>query len=181
MKRNPQSRQIIGRFTVAGFLAAIATCSMASQDVPLIMQVPAGNYVAWNAAAEGVVTYSCVQSQVSDTQQLWTISSAKATLGKAADTQHGTYTSPPETWSAADGSSVTGMQLLSVSAQNGELEDQLVIANPADGVGLLSRVTYIQRLVQAGGGVPAAACNTASLGQTVDVPYQAQYVFWKPN
>jgi hypothetical protein len=181
MKRNLQSRQIIGRITVAGFLAAAATCSFASQNVPLIMQVPAGNYVAWDTPAEGVVTYACVQSQDVAGKQLWAVSSAKATLGQGNATQNGTYTSPPETWTAADGSSVTGMQLLSVSADSARLSDQLVIANPADGAGLLSRVTYIQRFIKSGGEVPTRPCNVVALGQKVEVPYQANYVFWKPN
>lgn len=182
MKRSLQSRHVMGRFTVAGCLAVAATCAVASsQSVPELMQVPAGNYVAWRAAAEGVVTYACVQSPADATKQLWAISSAKATLGKKGDAQTGTYKSPPETWTSSDGSSVKGMQVLRTPAGTDRLFDQLVIANPASGAGSLSNVTYIQRLVQSGGAAPTAACNVASLGQRVDVPYQALYVFWNPN
>lgn len=181
MKRSLQFRHVISRFTVAGCLAVAATCAVASESVPVLMQVPAGNYVAWRAAADGVVTYDCVQSQADTSKQVWTISSAKAKLGQEGDAQRGVYKSPPETWTAADGSSVTGMQVLRVPAGADRLNDQLVIANPANGAGLLSSVTYIQRLVQAGGAAPTAACDVASLGKRVDVPYQALYVFWNPN
>lgn len=181
MKRSLQSRRMIGRFAVAGCLASAATCTVASQSVPVIMQVPAGNYVAWRAAAQGVLTYRCAQSQADASKQVWTIAKAKATLGQPGDAQSGAYTSPPETWTAADGSSLTGMQIVRVDAGQDRLYDQLVIANPADGAGVLSGVTYIQRLVQAGGAAPAAACDLAKVGQQVEVPYQALYVFWKPN
>jgi len=40
--------------------------------------------------------------------------------------------------------------------------------------------TFIQRIHTAGGHVPAAAdCNAATAGNVVEVPYTADYVFWK--
>lgn len=181
MNCSHQFRRVIGRVMVAGSLAAAATCAAASQGIPEIMQVPAGNYVSWRAPAQGDVTYSCVQSQADTSKQVWVVSAAKATLGGADDAQRGTYTSPPETWSAADGSAVTGMNVVRAYTGADRLNDQLVIANPAEGAGTLSGVTYIQRLVQAGGAAPSAACTSAELGKQVTVPYEALYVFWKPN
>lgn len=177
MKSSSQRRHFVCLSLVAGCLAAGA--AVAADSVPVLMQVPAGNYVAWRAAAEGVVTYVCQQSASVPSVPVWAIQGAKATL--AGDNQQANYTSPPETWRAADGSSLTGMQVVSVNVGAPRLPDQLVMANPARGAGMLSGVTYIQRLVQAGGGVPAEACDAATLGKKVDKPYQASYVFWKPN
>jgi hypothetical protein len=177
MKSSSQRRHLARLSLVAGCLAAAG--AMASDSVPAIMQVPAGNYVAWRAAAEGTVTYVCQQSSNIPPQVEWAIQSAKATLN--GDNQQGSYWGPPETWRAADGSSLTGMSIVRVDVGAGRLADQLVMANPSGAAGMLSGVTYIQRLVQSGGGGPQARCDSAALGQQVTVPYQALYVFWKPN
>lgn len=177
MKSSSQRRYLARLSLVAGCFAAAGV--MASDSVPAIMQVPAGNYVAWRAAAEGTVTYVCHQSANIPPQRVWTIESAKATL--SGDNQQGRYTSPPETWHAADGSWLTGMSVVRVDDGAGRLADQLVMANPAGAAGVLSGVTYIQRLVKSGGGAPDSACDNAALGKQVTVPYQALYVFWKPN
>ncbi|MVW77713.1 DUF3455 domain-containing protein [Bordetella sp. 02P26C-1] len=177
MKSSSQRRQLARLSLVAGCLAAAG--AMAADSVPAIMQVPAGNYVAWRASAEGTVTYVCHQSSDIPPQLAWTIESAKATLN--GDNQQGRYTSPPETWRAADGSWLTGMSVVRVDDGAGRLADQLVMANPSGAAGMLSGVTYIQRLVQSGGGAPDSVCDSAALGKQVTVPYQALYVFWKPN
>ena len=40
--------------------------------------------------------------------------------------------------------------------------------------------TFIQRIHTAGGLTPPAAdCNAATAGKVVEVPYTAEYVFWK--
>ena len=73
----------------------------------------------------------------------------------------------PPTWqSLADGSLVKGKKLQSV-AQTGTIPWLLLkgtATNEADGaVGLLSRVTYVQRLDTAGGAAPAATdCSDAA-------------------
>lgn len=170
------------RFARLSLLAACltaATGAAATDNVPAVMQVPAGNYPAWRASAEGVVTYVCQQASGIPPRQAWSIQSAKATL--TGDGQQGEYTYPPETWRAADGSTLTGLGIVRFNAAPDRLDDQLVIANPAGGAGVLSGVTYIQRLVQSGGGAPARACDAAATGQRVDAPFRAVYMFWKPN
>ena len=168
------------------FLAAsLATSAAAAQDnVPQIMQVPADNSVAWRAPAEGVITYECRMIQTDGARYAWVIAGASATLGAGpagSSGPRGTYNSPPESWRAADGSTLTGMETVRAYAGPDRLYDQLVLANPSGGVGVLTGVTYIQRLVRAGGGVPQAPCSPANKGQKTQVAYQADYVFWKPN
>jgi hypothetical protein len=44
----------------------------------------------------------------------------------------------------------------------------------------LAHTTYIQRINTVGGLVPAAAdCNAATAGTRAEVPYTADYYFWK--
>ncbi|WP_313622859.1 DUF3455 domain-containing protein [Achromobacter sp.] len=161
---------------------ATTTAGAASEnDVPQIMQVPADNRIVWRAPAEGVVTYECRMTQTDGARFAWVLAAATATLGAGQSGQTGAYKSPPETWRAADRSTLTGMETVRAASGPDRLPDQLVLANPSRGMGVLTGVTYIQRLVRAGGGVPQAPCSTANRGQQAQVKYQADYVFWKPN
>ncbi|HYG46067.1 MAG TPA: DUF3455 domain-containing protein [Bordetella sp.] len=180
MKRSLH-RHIACRSTLAGCIAIATASAAASENVPAVMQVPAGNYVAWRAPAEGVITYACRHSQSDASKLQWVIDGAQAKLGATAGAQGGTYASPPETWRAADGSSLTGIEVVRAPAGADRLYDQLVMANPAGGAGVLSGVTYIQRIVRDGGAAPGSPCDRASLNQRVGVPYRASYVFWKPD
>jgi hypothetical protein len=48
------------------------------------------------------------------------------------------------------------------------------------GGGLLAKTTFVQRLFTVGGVAPAAStCAAANVGATAEVPYTAEYVFWK--
>ncbi|MNK10647.1 hypothetical protein D3C87_286760 [compost metagenome] len=166
---------------LAGCLAATVASAAAQDKIPQIMQVPADNAVAWQAPAEGVITYECRMTQTDGARPAWVIVGATATLGAGQSGQTGTYKSPPETWRASDGSTLTGMEMVRAYSGPDRLYDQLVLANPSSGVGVLTGVTYIQRIVKAGGGAPQAPCTAASKGEREPVKYQADYVFWKPN
>ncbi|WP_404976452.1 DUF3455 domain-containing protein [Achromobacter sp. JUb104] len=146
------------------------------------MRVPAGNYIVWDAPTSGHITYVCQTIHTDGAKQRWKMSSASASLGnQASGGPRGTYASPPETWKSADGSQVTGMEIAHVSSANDQLYDQLVLANPAIGPGILTGVTYIQRLVISGGGLPTRPCTFSNLGSMEQVAFQANYVFWKPE
>jgi hypothetical protein len=54
----------------------------------------------------------------------------------------------------------------------------LVKANPAEGKGAMTGVTYIQRVATKGGVAPAKACAAANEGEQQIVDYQADYLFW---
>ena len=154
----------------------------ATPEVPPILQVPADNAVVWRAPATGAITYECVMTQTDGARPAWVAVKAEAVLADKASGKGGVYSSPPEKWKAADGSTLTGMEVVRVNTAPDRLYDQLVLANPSAGVGLLTGVTYIQRLVSAGGAAPQAdRCTAASLKQRERVEYQAEYVFWKPQ
>lgn len=151
----------------------------AASDLPEIMRVPAGNYVAWRTSGQGLITYECRLSYLSGPKLSWVVAGADATLGDSKEA--GMYTSPPESWQSNDGSSVTGLDVVRARVGTERLYDQLVIANPASGAGLLSGVTYIQRIISDGGATPARPCNKSSIGEKMTSPYHAEFVFWKPN
>jgi hypothetical protein len=49
----------------------------------------------------------------------------------------------------------------------------------ADACGLFDDVSYIQRLATVGGNAPSTGCDADHLGTIVQVPYSAEYVFYK--
>lgn len=172
------------RSAVCAFSILLATplALAATPAVPPILQVPADNAVVWRAPANGFITYQCVMTQTDGARPAWVAIKSEAVLANGTPNGGGVYSSPPEQWKAADGSTLTGMEVVRANAAPDRLYDQLVLANPSRGVGILTGVTYIQRLVSAGGAAPQAdQCHTATLKQQVRVAYQAEYVFWKPQ
>ena len=85
------------------------------------------------------------------------------------------------TWQAKDGSTITGTQLAVAPSSSGNLPYQLVKANPAQGKGAMTGVSYIQRVATRGGVAPGLACTAANKGQREVVNYQADYLFWAAN
>jgi hypothetical protein len=76
--------------------------------------------------------------------------------------------------SVVDGSSVTATAQASSPVPNAI--PQLLLKSASNrGPGLLSAVTYIQRLNTTGGLAPTGTCSE---GTTASVPYTARYTFW---
>ena len=147
-------------------------------SVPPAIQVPAGNKVFLIAHAEGVQIYDC--NPTAD-GYAWSLFGPRANLYDDRGKLVATHFRGP-TWQARDGSVVVG---------GGE-----VIREPVDGAIPLLRIrtsatagpdgdrfadtTYIQRIATVGGLSPAAStCTATTAGTRREVPYTADYVFWK--
>ena len=91
----------------------------------------------------------------------------------------GTHYKGPTWECAADGSKVMGHKLREHAAPGDAVPWLLLDASGHEGKGVLSDVTYIQRLHTTGGKAPAAA--GAKTGDEVRVPYTADYVFFGPG
>ena len=76
--------------------------------------------------------------------------------------------------SVVDGSSVTAAAAAN-SPVSGSIPQLLLKSTGNRGPGLLSAVTYIQRLNTTGGAAPTTACTD---GATASVRYTADYAFW---
>ncbi|MFJ2685241.1 MULTISPECIES: DUF3455 domain-containing protein [unclassified Pseudomonas] len=162
---------------LAGFFTA-APVAFAQADLPDSVKVPAGHKVAMQTTGVGEITYECRDKANAAGQTEWFFVGPKAVLNDRAGKQVGTYFGPPATWQAKDGSKVTGTQLAVAPSSPGNLPYQLVKANPAEGKGAMSGVSYIQRVALKGGVAPSAECTTANKGQKEVVKYQADYIFW---
>jgi hypothetical protein len=171
------------RLLLVGIVAATATmCLMQAAQagppppvVPSQIEVPDGNKVFLVGHAVGVQIYSC-------NGVVWSFVAPRANLdddnGKLIISHFG-----GPTWQAKDGSKVVGQAEASVTVDPTAIAwVRLAAASTAaspDGDRLVD-TTYIQRIATTGGlAPPSAECNPATAGTVAEVPYTADYYFWK--
>ncbi len=146
--------------------------------LPDSIKVPDGHKVVLETVGVGEITYECRDKADMPGQTEWVFVGPRAMLSDRSGKAIGSYFGPPATWQAKDGSTVTGTQLAVAPSSPGNLPYQLVKANPAQGQGAMTGVTYIQRVALKGGVAPSSACSAANKGQREVVKYQADYIFW---
>lgn len=167
-------------FCLTALLAA-TPAAFAQTSLPDSIKVPDGHKVAMETTGVGEITYECRDKANAVGQTEWTFVGPKAVLNDRNGKQVGTYFGPPATWQAKDGSKITGTQLAVAPSGAGNLPYQLVKANPAEGKGAMSGVSYIQRVALKGGVAPSSECTAANKGKQEVVKYQADYIFWAAN
>jgi FtsP/CotA-like multicopper oxidase with cupredoxin domain len=175
------------RLLLAGSVAAAAALSLtqvaqAGPPAPVVpgpIQVPAGNKVFLVGHAVGVQIYSC---NATPSGFGWGFVAPRANLygdnGKLIITHFG-----GPTWQAKDGSTVVGRVEASVTVDATAIPwVRLSAASTAAGPDgdRLVHTSYIQRIATTGGLAPAAAeCTATTAGTVAEVPYTADYYFWK--
>jgi uncharacterized protein DUF3455 len=140
---------------------------------PSTIAVPDGNKVFLIGHAVGVQTYSCNGSA-------WTFVAPRADLYGDNGELVATHFAGP-TWQAKDGSKVVGSRIAGATVDSTAIPWLLLAAastSPGEGDRLVA-TTYVQRIATTGGLAPAAGCNADTAGATAEVPYTADYVFWK--
>ena len=150
---------------------AAATAGPAAPSVPGDIAAPDGHKPYLVAHAEGVQIYTCEGSA-------WKLLAPRATLTGDNDKVIATHYGGP-TWEARDGSSVVARRDAGVPGAPGAVDwlrlKATSTAAGADG-DRLAGTTYIQRIHTVGGVAPAGAC---AAGASAEVPYTADYVFFK--
>lgn len=159
----------------------VAPAAFAQTGLPDSIKVPDGHKVAMETTGVGEITYECRDKANAVGQTEWFFVGPKAVLNDRSGKPVGSYFGPPATWQAQDGSKITGTQLAVAPSSAGNLPYQLVKANPAEGKGAMSGVSYIQRVALKGGVAPSSECTAANKGQQAVVKYQADYIFWAAN
>jgi hypothetical protein len=127
------------------------------------------------AHAEGVQIYQCDAATGA-----WTPVAPRARLHADNGNVIGTHFEGP-TWQAVDGSYVTATKVDGVNVDPTAV-DWLLLAKKTSAPGAdgsrLTATTYIQRINTTGGRAPAATeCDVT--GETAEIPYTADYFFWK--
>lgn len=145
------------------------------------IRVPAGHSMVMQTVGAGQLLYECkLKANTTDAHE-WTFVGPTATLMDRSGKTVGKYYGPPATWESLDGSKVTATQVAVSPAGTGNIPHQLVKANPAQGSGSMSGVTYIQRVATKGGAAPGTPCSGTNAGARQTVEYQADYLFWKAS
>jgi uncharacterized protein DUF3455 len=161
---------------VAATLGVATVAHAKPPVVPAAIAVEKGHKAYLEAHAVGVQIYSCNGTA-------WSLVAPRANLYDRRGKLIATHYAGP-TWEAKDGSKVVGARVAGVNVDATAIDWLLLrAASTAEGPrggDDLADTTFIQRIHTTGGLAPAAAnCTPATSGTTVEIPYTADYVFWK--
>jgi len=141
--------------------------------VPPELRVPDGYHRVLESVGRGVQIYDCVDGA-------WKFREpAAAIVDERSDKVVAIHYVGPTWQSIRDGSKVVAAVKARRDAPNPQTDIPWLLLQSTSnaGPGLFAGVQYIQRLNTEGGVAPAGACTT---GQSVGVPYKADYQFWAP-
>ena len=163
----------------AAAVPAAAVAGPAAPSVPGDIAVTGPHKPYLVAHAEGVQIYAC--SSVAD-GYAWRLLAPRATLTGENGKVLGSHYGGPK-WEARDGSIVAAARDGGATVDPTAV-DWLRLKATSTTAGLdgdrLTATTYIQRIHTVGGLAPAAAdCTADTVGQQREVPYSADYVFFK--
>ena len=154
--------------------------------VPPSLETPEGATVKLHAHAVGAQIYTCTATggatadggaDAGATTYAWVLKAPDAKLFDAAGTQVGTHGAGPS-WTWRDGSVANGAKVIEVNAPAADAISWLLLrVTSTTGAGMLSDVTYVQRLNTAGGRAPATGCDSTTVGTETRVGYSADYYF----
>jgi hypothetical protein len=163
-------RSLVGLLVTAAATLSMTQTAFAA-EVPGAIAVPEGNKLYLKAHATGVQIYSC-------NGQAWSFSGPRADLYDRHGKLLGTHFAGP-TWQAKDGSKVIAARVDGVNVDPTAI-DWLLLSATSTTPGRFGTTTYIQRVNTTGGLVPPAAdCNASTAGTVEEVPYTADYRFFK--
>ena len=151
------------------------------KGLPALIQVAAGNSVVLEAQAKGTITYACRKEKEPLTTYKWIVAGEQGVLKDSEGKEIGTYSGPPARWSVDDKSFVNGSQVAVSPNGAKNIPFQLVKADVAGGQGVLTAVSYVQRVNTKGGVAPSKKCTVDNVGEKAEVKYSAEYRFWKTN
>jgi hypothetical protein len=143
--------------------------------IPAALAAPAGNRLAFTLAAEGVQIYDCKAG--ADGVLTWVFRAPEAELFAQRRVASSHYAGP--TWEALDGSTVVGARVAGASVDASAIPWLLLQATSHSGRGLMSAVTFIQRLSTVGGLAPNTGCTESTIGAVSEVDYTATYAFYQ--
>ena len=157
---------------LALLLAPSALASVPAPEVPGVIAPPDGNKPYLAVHAVGVQIYTC--------KTTWAFDGPRADLYDGRGRLVGSHSAGP-IWQLKDGGTVVGSRVDGINVDPTAVDWLLLSATPiADG--RLAATTFTQRINTPDGRAPAAAeCNSETAGTRVEVPYTADYVFWKAD
>lgn len=163
----------------AALLAAGIALPARAVAVPTALSPAAHESPHLHVGARGVQIYEC---RARPGGHAWTLIAPEADLFDADGRRIGSHGAGPY-WRFVDGSRVTARVKARVAAPQPEDIPWLLLEAqsqwPGEGrTGAHGRLTSIQRIHTRGGAAPAEGCDTATAGNSVRVPYTAEYVLY---
>lgn len=148
-------------------------------DLPEAVRVPDGYRPVLEATSNGQLLYECQAVRRSPYEYEWLLRNPGVAL---TDTYGNRITHKPgarATWVHQDGSSVMSREFIEVPNGSHNLSLQRYKAETSETPGMLSNISYVQRLRTVGGWIAVTPCSAPQLGMRVTVPYEADYIFWR--
>jgi hypothetical protein len=172
---------VLAALAMAIAIPGIAHAGPAEPAVPIEIAVADGHKLFLVAHALGVQIHECIPN---GSGYRWRFLGPRANLYDDQGTLIATHFSGPS-WQARDGSKVTATLDGNASVTVDPtaipwLRLQVISASAGPDGDRLAATKYIQRIRTTSGLAPAAAsCNEATFGDVAEVPYTADYAFWK--
>lgn len=148
------------------------------------VDVPAGSKLLLHVYGKGVQIYVCTLMAGDSSRYVWTLAEAKAELysSDAYRTEVGKHYFNAEhhpVWETPEGGTVVGNKLAQKDAPiAGAVPWLLLQAVSAPESGPLKGTGLIQRINTKGGKAPGNGADAAHKGQTIQVDYTAEYLFY---
>jgi len=172
-----------GVLALCGLFAAAASARPASQTAPGDPLDP--RTYAPDSRLFLVVNAIGVQKYTCQADGTWLFTDPEATLDKTTGvpkpigTHFLNFATGRPVWQLKDGSSVEAARTVTVSGGTGNIPWlllQAVVTTAGSDGDRLTRTTWVQRLNTSGGVAPPGTCTP---GDRIDVPYRADYFFWR--
>jgi hypothetical protein len=153
---------------------AVAAGLVIPDVIPDVIQVPTGNTPLFTLHATGEQIYQCA---LKEKAYKWIVY-PNAVLMDEQGQKVATHSKGPA-WQYKDGSRVTGKISQKTDGPRHKAMPWLLIAAVEhEGEGVLSKVSYINRVNTQGGVEPALPCDNNHLGTEKAVAYTADYIFY---
>ena len=154
---------------------------MASPVTPAAIAVPAPSKVVLQLRGKGVQIYAC-RAKPSDGEVFeWALVGPEAELFDAQGRAVLKHSTGP-TWEASDGSRVVGkMEAKADGPDPSAIPWLLLSAKSQGGAGVLSHVSFVQRVDTQGGKAAPAGCDALHADAERRVEYAATYYFYEPK
>ena len=177
--------RLLAQHLLTTTLLISTAASAQNANAPAAIQPPAGSKLILHAYARGVQVYTCTQVPTDTARYTWTFVEPRASLYSRDDhkVQIGKHYYSDDhypVWEQTDGSKVTAVKSQSADSPDATSIPWLLLKATAwDGYGVTRATTYIQRINTKGGKAPADGADRLHKGQFIEVPYTAEYLFYK--
>ncbi len=162
-------------------VGAAAGQQLARPDVPDKLSPPATETLILQAHATGDQIYVCRPVLDADQKLAWVLKAPDAQLFDQQNQMIAKHYAGP-TWKHNDGSEVVGKVSARLdSPDTNSIPWLLLAAAHHSGSGVLSKVSFIQRLKTKGGQPPESGCDDAHRNDEVKSAYSADYYFYAPS